>query len=115
MKTNDTDKEILKENLKKAVVSCPKLKFGNCTLKSSFFTIKNLHFLDFTEEKFIDGTHSFTASSSVDIIKKDDGDVITKSCELHFNAEIKGNTICIQNGIIITDINVPNNFINDEE
>lgn len=104
MKTKDSEKDLLKDNLKKAVKNCQKLKVGNHQLEYSFKL--SLHdFTDFTDDKYEDGRHSYRMNSSIKIENKD-GDIIEESCEIHFDARIDGTKVEIENDLIIADRNI---------
>ena len=101
MKNVDSEKELLQENLKQAVRNCKELKIGNRKLSSSFrITIHS--FVDFTEEKYEDGTHSFNIDTTIKIENKR-GESIEERSNIHFDARIEGTKVEIVNGIIFTD------------
>lgn len=101
MKSVDSEKELLLENLKHAVLNCPKLKIGRRELKS-FFTITIHSVIDLTEDKYKDGTHSFNMDTTIKIDNKR-GESVEEPCDIHFNARIEGTKAEIENGIVFAD------------
>ena len=101
MKKADSEKERLKDNLKQSVRNCKVLKVGGRKL-DSFFTITIHSFVDFTEEKYEDGTHSFKIDTTIKIENKR-GESIEERSDIHFDARIEGTKVEIVNGIIFTD------------
>ncbi len=107
MNTNNSEKERLQNNLMQAVRNCPKLKVGSRLLDSSFKIIP-LQFLDFTEDKYEDGTHSYRMGASIKITY-DKGEEILKieiPCDIHFDARINGTDVDIEYGMIIAEGNI---------
>lgn len=101
MKAIDSDKKQLYDNLIKAVCNCQKLKIGHRNLDSSF-TIVAHSFLDFTDEKYEDGSHSYRMDATIKIEDKNGG-YIEESCDIHFEAQIDGTKAIIEHGIVIVD------------
>jgi len=99
MKDNKLEKELLLSNLKKAVIKCTKLKIGSRPLVSSF-SITPKSFLDFTEEKYKDGIHSFRMDAYVEIANND-GDSISDNCTIHFSAQIEGTDVEIVDELVV--------------
>ncbi len=105
MKTIDSEKALLKEKLKKAVRGCQEIMVGSRKLSSSFkLTPKD--FLDFTDDKYVDGSHSYKMSASVEIKNKDGDSIEEEGCDIHFDARIDGTDIEIINRLIIVDRNI---------
>ena len=104
MKAVDSDKELLQNNIMQAVRKCQTLKVGNHKINSSF-KITTHGFLDFTDNKYEDGSHSYRMDSTI-TIKNIDGDIIEERCDIHFDAAIKGTDAEIINGLIIADKNI---------
>jgi hypothetical protein len=99
MKANDSEKTTLQDNLKQAVKECPKLKINNRQLTSSF-KISPRTFLDFTDDKYEDGLHSYRMDTSIKTIAKN-GEEHEEKCEIHFDAHIKGTDVEIVNEMVI--------------
>lgn len=109
MKANDSEKTTLQDNLKQAVKECPKLKADNRQLTSSF-EISPLIFLDFTDDKYEDGLHSYRMDTLIKIINKN-GDYYEEKCVIHFDARIKGTDVEIVNEMVIGEnIIIPSNW-----
>ena len=101
MVANDSEKKLLQDNLMQAVKNCSKLMIGNRQLTSSF-KITLCNFLDFIEDKYKDGVHSYRMDSSIKITK-DNGENFEESCNIHFDAEIKGTDVEIKNGLVTAE------------
>lgn len=103
MKGCDSEKKLIKQNLAQAVVNCKKLKFTNCTIETGFkIVFKN--FLDFKDEKYIDGEHSYKVDVSIEITYPN-GDKIEKPSSACFTAIINGTVVTIANETLIIDQN----------
>ena len=109
MKDNKPEKEQLLSNIETAVKKCPKLKIGSRQLVSSFsITPKSFH--DLTEEKFIDGIHSFKMDAYIEIANIDD-DRIGDNCTIHFDAQIEGTDVEIVDELVIGEnFIIPSNW-----
>lgn len=105
MKSNDSEKTTLQDNLKQAVKECPRLKINNRQLTSSFM-ISPRAFLDLTDDKYEDGLHSYRMDTIIRIIYLN-GDLHEEKCEIHFDAHIKGTDVEIVNDMVIGE----NSFI----
>lgn len=103
----DSEKEQLKANLKEAVRNCQEMKVGKHKLNKldSSFKITLYNFLDFTEDKYKDGNHSYKLDACVEISNKN-GLTREERCEIHFDARIDGTVVEIENDLIIVDKNI---------
>lgn len=111
MESNDSEKTALQDNLIQAVKDCPLLKVGSRKLESSSFRIMPQLFLDFTEDKYEDGIHSYRMGASIKVINND-GDYIEEQCDIHFDAQIVGTDVDILNGLVIAERNIiPLNYL----
>lgn len=97
----ESDKEKLRDNLKQAVRNCKKLKIGHRVFNTSF-CITTHSFLDFTEEKYEDGIHSYKIDSTVSI-KDINGNELEERCDIHFDAHIIETNAIIMNGMVFAD------------
>jgi hypothetical protein len=104
METMNSREELLENNLKTAVKNCQLLKVCSRTIDSSFM-ITPIRYLDFTADKYIDGCHSYKMDALVKISNKI-GDVYEERCDIHFDAQINGTDVEIENGMIIVDKNI---------
>jgi hypothetical protein len=108
MEAVNSDKDLLQINIMQAIQKCQTLKVGNRNINSSF-KITTHRFLDFTDNKYEDGSHSYKMDSTIRI-ENSDG-YIEDNCEIHFDAAIKGTDAEIINGLIIADKDfIPINF-----
>ena len=107
MKTLDSEKAQLKANLKDAVMNCQVLKVGRRTFnkQTSPFNISHYNYLDFTEEKYQDGGHSYRLDAYIEITNKN-GEIIGERCDIHFYARIDGANVEIENDLIIVEKNI---------
>ena len=98
----NAEKEMLINNLKKAVKNCLKLKTRSRLLESSF-KIDSVKIDDLTEEQYQDGDHCFNADALVVIKDKKSLDSISRKEKLHFNAQITGTDVKIVDEMISGD------------
>lgn len=106
----NAEKEMLINNLKKAVKNCPKLKTRSRLLESSF-KIDSVKIDDLTEEQYQDGNHYFIADALVVIKDKKSLDFISRNEKLHFNAQITGMDVKIVDDMLLGDnISIPTDW-----
>lgn len=103
MKSNEREKQELFDKLKQAVKTCGTLKIGKKGLNEAF-VITLIDFLDMTEDKYIDGKHSFRMDASVKV-KDKNHEEHDERCEIHFSATVKGTDVTIEDDMLIVDGN----------
>lgn len=101
METKEFEKTLLQDNLKQAVRNCKVLKVDHRQLSASF-RITSLSFLDFTEDKFKNGIHSYRMDSSIEITSKN-SDVIETNCVIRFDASITGTDVQLISDMVIAE------------